>query len=116
MALKLSFFKTPKHRVFNYQPLYYDERKEELQERIARAREEAKEEERRKFGLPKSGNDGGERYIPGKNIRTNFRRNFYENRRRTGSPFIMRIVVLLSLAGLMVALYYISQALGFLFQ
>ena len=26
--MKISFFKTPKHRVFNYTPVYYDERKE----------------------------------------------------------------------------------------
>ena len=28
------FFKVPKHRQFNYQPVYYDEQKERLQERI----------------------------------------------------------------------------------
>ena len=71
MGLRLSFFKTPKNRVFNYQPLYYDERKEDLQERIARAREETKSKD----------------YVPGRNIRMNFRRNLYENKRRPGSPF-----------------------------
>lgn len=99
MGLRLSFFKTPKNRVFNYQPLYYDERKEDLQERIARAREEA----------------SGKGYVPGRNIRMNFRRNLYENKRRPGSPFIMRIIVLISMVGLMVALYYIAQAFGLLF-
>ncbi len=29
-----SFFKTPRHKQFNYEPLYYDERKEKLQERM----------------------------------------------------------------------------------
>jgi hypothetical protein len=30
----ISFFKLPKPKQFNYEPLYYDERKEQLQERI----------------------------------------------------------------------------------
>ncbi|MGE0092279.1 MAG: hypothetical protein AB7S40_06950 [Bacteroidales bacterium] len=115
MGLKLSFFKTPKHRVFNYQPLYYDERKEDLQERVTRAREQAQEEERIKKGLPKQEAKTNPNYVPGKNIRTNFRKTFYESRRRPNSPFIMRIIVLLSMVGLMVALYYIAQAFGLLF-
>jgi len=36
MAL-FSLFKQPKHRVFNYQPLYYDERKEALEQLIQNA-------------------------------------------------------------------------------
>ncbi len=28
------FFKLPKHKVFNYDPIYYDERKEKREERI----------------------------------------------------------------------------------
>jgi hypothetical protein len=28
------FFRIPKHKQFNYQPIYYDEQKERLQERI----------------------------------------------------------------------------------
>ena len=28
------FFKVPKHRQFEYKPIYYDEQKEQLQERI----------------------------------------------------------------------------------
>ncbi len=28
------FFRVPKHRQFNYQPIYYDEQKEQLEERI----------------------------------------------------------------------------------
>jgi len=29
-----SFFKVPQHRQFHYEPIYYDERKERLEERI----------------------------------------------------------------------------------
>lgn len=101
MGLNFSFFKTPKHRVFNYQPLYYDERKEALQDRIAKARVEEQGKERE--------------YIPGKNIRTNFRKAIYENRKQAGSPMVMRIIVLLSLLGLMTAAYYVAKSIGLFF-
>jgi hypothetical protein len=41
MAVKFSLFKTPKHRIFNHKPLYYDstkERKEELNRMVEEAR------------------------------------------------------------------------------
>lgn len=41
MAIKFSLFKTPKHRVFQHRPLYYDvkkERKEELERMVNEAR------------------------------------------------------------------------------
>ncbi len=101
MGLNLSFFKTPKHRVFNYQPLYYDPRKEALQERIARAREEEKGKEKD--------------YVPGKNIRNNFRKALYDNRKQAGSPLLMRVIVLISLLGLVVAIYLFAKSLGFFF-
>jgi len=44
------FFKIPQHKQFNYEPLYYDERKEKLQERIKRIEQE--------YGV-----DNGEKYI-----------------------------------------------------
>jgi len=112
MGLKLSFFTTPKHRVYNYKPLYYDQRKEELEERIARAKEEAQSEE---WAAQDKKSTENPHYIPGKNIRQNFRKSMFENRRRPGSPLIMRIIVLLSMIGVMVALYYVAQAFGLFF-
>lgn len=101
MGLNFSFFKTPKHRVFNYQPRYYDPRKEALDERIARAREEEKGKEHD--------------YVPGRNIRTNFRKAVYENRKQAGSPFVMRIIVLISIVGLATALYFFAKSIGLFF-
>ncbi len=119
MGLKLSFFRTPKNRVFNYQPLYYDERKEELEKRIARAQEEAKSENWAAENVQNAEKriliKENPHYIPGKNIRHNFRKAVYDNRRRPGSPLIMRIIVLLSMIGVMVALYYVAQAFGLFF-
>lgn len=34
------FFKIPKHRQFDYKPIYYDEQKEKLQERIRKIEQE----------------------------------------------------------------------------
>ena len=30
----INFFKSPRHRQFNYEPLYYNERKEQLDQRV----------------------------------------------------------------------------------
>lgn len=38
MAFRISFFHTPKHRVFDYKPLYWDPKKEELEERVQKTR------------------------------------------------------------------------------
>ena len=41
MAIRFSLFKTPKHRVFDHKPIYYDPQKERKQE-LERMVEEAK--------------------------------------------------------------------------
>ena len=58
MAFKLGIFKTPNHKVFNYQPLYYDPRKEELDEKVEMARRA----------------ETGE-YVPGDMVKRAFKRN-----------------------------------------
>ncbi len=40
----IKFFRLPKHRVFSYEPIYYDERKEELKKRVKNIEEELKAE------------------------------------------------------------------------
>ncbi|MDR1552993.1 MAG: hypothetical protein LBS69_05970 [Prevotellaceae bacterium] len=42
--MKITFFKIPKHRVFNYKPRYYDADKEELNERIRKIDESEKQQ------------------------------------------------------------------------
>ena len=49
MGIRLSFFKTPKHKVFNYIPIYYDERKERMQERLDAIEKEKAEKEGREW-------------------------------------------------------------------
>lgn len=100
MAFGFSFFKTPKHRVFNYQPLYYDERKEKMKERI-----DASDEEKR-----------GKDYKPGRHIKGKMRKALYEGRRNSASPTITRIIVLISIIGLMIMAYYVAQYFGLFFS
>lgn len=102
MGFGFSFFKTPKHRVFNYQPLYYDERKEAMKERYERLQVE----EESKQG----------KYRPGKHIRHNMRKSLYEGRSKEKTPFVTRIIIAFALLGLMIMLYYFAQYFGFLFK
>ena len=99
MGLNLSFFRTPKHRVFNYRPLYYDERKEDLKERIENAQNWEKGE-----------------YVPGKSIRGSFGKIKYDVKRSDNSSKLRRILTLIALVMFMLALLYFSQFLGVFFN
>lgn len=97
MGLNLSFFKTPKHRVFSYQPLYYDERKEALKEKIEKAN-------RKKEGI----------YVPGESIKGSFKRTKIDSKRSKGYTSIKRYITLLALIAFMVALIYFTKFFGLL--
>ncbi|MBR5249693.1 MAG: hypothetical protein IKV28_03790 [Bacteroidales bacterium] len=90
MAVNFSFFKIPEHRVFNYQPRYYDPRKErrealmkELKKEKAQLEGEAWEDEP---------------YVPGKLIRGKFTEAAAQNRRQPFKPTTMRLITYISLA------------------
>jgi len=102
MALNLSFFRTPKHRVFNYQPLYYDEKKEAMAERYARVHEDEK------------GNDVG--YIPGRLVRSKLRKAVYGNRRNAGSVLLTRMIIAGSIVVLIFVAYYFAKSFGLFFS
>ncbi|MDR2585037.1 MAG: hypothetical protein LBC84_02285 [Prevotellaceae bacterium] len=113
MAIRLSFFKTPKHRVFNYKPLYYNAEKEELQERLARIRAEME----REAGTGDDLRTREERlHFPGKSIRGSFQKSLYENRRHAGNNRYTRIIMILSILVLLIAVFYFADGLGFLFK
>lgn len=94
-----SMFKTQRNRVFNYQPLYYDERKEALEEKIAKAKQK----------------EAGE-YVPGKNIRGAFRKGKLEIKRSSKQDSARRFITLISLVIFMIALVYIAQYMGLFFN
>lgn len=120
MAL-FSLFNTPKHRVFNYKPLYYDQAKEELQERI-KAAEEAK---RTGEGYDRSAyihehpeveGENVRRYIPGRNIRGKIQKSVYENRKSSLSPLITRVIIFVSIIVMMLAVYFLADRLSLFFR
>lgn len=101
MGIGFSFFKAPKHRVFKYQPLYFDERKEAMKERLERLNLEERESE--------------EKYRPGKFIRFNMRKSFYESRSKKGSPVVTRFIILAAISGLLIMFYYLAKYFGLFF-
>jgi hypothetical protein len=105
MGLNLGFFNNPKHRVFDYQPLYYNPRKEALDEKI-RAAKEGQEHDK--------GKDRD--YMPGKNIRGKIQQKIYYNRRQAGSPLFNRVIVFVTLIVFIVVLYYIAKGMGSILQ
>ncbi len=93
------FFKTPKHRVFEYKPLYYDPRKEALDEKVENARKR----------------EAGE-YIPGEHIRKGFSRMKFDSKRSAGTTPMVRFFTIVSLAALIAALLYFTDAIKFLLE
>jgi len=86
MAFKITFFKTPKHRVFNYNPIYWDPEKEEREERL---------NPQKKAGLKRGSFQkalsSNRRYAPGK------------------ANKITRMVVIVAVAALLIALIYLTK-------
>lgn len=98
MGLNFGIFKTTRHKVFNYQPLYYDERKEALDEKIEKARRKEKGE-----------------YVPGASIKGAFNKRIrYDVKRSKSNDSIRRFITLAALVIFMIALVYIVKYLGLL--
>ena len=93
----MGFFHQPKIRKFNYQPVFYDERKEALKNKI-----DAAERER-----------AGE-YVPGASIKGSFRRREVARKEIKYTPF-MRFLSILGIAAVLVAAVYMAQLMGLLF-
>lgn len=99
----MAFFKTIKHRVFNYQPLFYDERKEAMQDRYDRLDDERKTKE------------GESTYKPGKLIRTNLRKNIYGNKATVGENSISRIITIIGIILVLTIFFYFADLFTLLF-
>ncbi len=93
----MGFFHQPRIRKFNYQPVFYDERKEALKNKI-----DAAERER-----------AGE-YVPGASIKGSFRRMEVARKEIKYTPF-MRFLSILGIAAVLVAAVYMAQLMGLLF-
>ena len=115
MAFGFKFWHIPEHRVFHYEPRYYDERKERLEELYKKYGKtmpgEQIEEMAREQGLT---DEGGKRYIPGMHIRGSFRKTYEEKRisqekETSAMAIVKRIVLALTLVALAFAAYYLSK-------
>ena len=85
------FFHLPKHRVFNYTPIYYDENKE-------------------KYGRSRGKTDENGNYIPGSIVEGGFRKNAFASRPRKDSySRWRRYVVYALLATILALLFYYSK-------
>jgi CRISPR/Cas system CSM-associated protein Csm5 (group 7 of RAMP superfamily) len=115
MAFGIKFWHIPEHRVFHYEPRYYDERKEKLDELYKKYGKTMPGEEieamAKREGLV---DETGKRYIPGMHIRGSFRQAYEERRlskEKDNSPMAIARKLILVLTGLAIAFaaYYLSK-------
>ena len=126
--MAITFFPTPRHRVFNYQPRYYDERKERLREMYAkygkeypgddkasarRAAEDLKDvasnsEVKELLGEtdPREG-----KYIPGQYIRHAYRQDTSQRLSSEQKSPVRVLVTIITVLAAIAAAYYLSQGL-----
>ena len=83
--MRLTLFKTPAHRVFNYIPRYYDEKKEQRENR---------EKE--------SG------YVPGQQIRGSMRHSLVDYRKTENKYQRIRTIIIFITIGLLFLVAYLS--------
>ena len=114
MAFGFKFWHIPEHRVFHYEPRYYDERKERLEALYKKYGKtmpgEKIDEMARKEGMIEE----VKRYIPGMHIRGSFRET-YESKRlskeKENSPMslVRKLILALTMIALAAAAYYLSK-------
>ena len=93
----ISFFKVPKHKVFNYQPLYYDPEKE------------AREQRRRELGLADDEEQKG--YTSGSLIRGGAMRARHEafNQKMQSQRKKSQMLLIALIVGLSVVTYFLIR-------
>ena len=116
MAFGFKFWHIPEHRVFHYEPRFYDERKERLEEIYKKYGKTMPGSEieamARKEGLIEE--DTGRRYIPGMHIRGSFRQTYEEKRlskEKDTSPISIakKVILALTMIAIAAAAYYLSK-------
>jgi len=115
MAFGFKFWHIPEHRVFHYEPRYYDERKERLEEMYKKYGKTMPSEEidemATKEGLIE---ERPKRYIPGMYIRGSFRETYEAKRlskEKENSPMSMvkKLILALTMIAIAAAAYYLSK-------
>ena len=120
MAIRFSFFPTPEHKVFHYEPRYYDARKERLEQlyekygKTPEGMKKAEEElaaEQKASGAGEDAASSHSAYVPGSRIRGAFTRSVEESRRAEGNQKVKKILTLITILAAIVVAYYLSQGL-----
>ncbi len=115
MAFGFKFWHIPEHRVFHYEPRYYDERKERLEEIYKKYGKTMPGEEiealARREGLTE---EKERRYIPGMHIRGSFRRTYEEKRlssekENSAMSIVKKLILAVTLVAIAAAAYLLSR-------
>ncbi|MBO4764320.1 MAG: hypothetical protein J5508_01245 [Bacteroidales bacterium] len=120
----ISFLPTPKHRVFHYEPRYWNEKEEKMKERYAKYGKEydpkapwegkaSDEAEPKDTEVKNHLRDG---YVPGILIRDAYRNGIDSNRRKTTNTKVRTIIIIVSLLLAFIAVYYFTMGINVLLQ
>ena len=129
----ISFLPTPKHRVFHYEPRYWNEKEEKMRERYAKygkeydpkkpwegneaeAGEASAADAQGEAAKPEVKNHLRDGYVPGVLIRDAYRNGINENRRKAGNTKVRTIIIIVSLLLAFIAVYYFTQGINLLLQ
>jgi hypothetical protein len=121
----ISFLPTPKHRVFHYEPRYWNEKEEKMKERYAKYGKEynpntpwegkGSDDAESTESEPKNHlREGG--YVPGVLIRDAYRNGIDSNRRKTTNTKLRTIIIIVSLLLAVIAVYYFTIGVNLLLQ
>ena len=123
----ISFLPTPKHRVFHYEPRYWNEKEEKMKERYAKygkeynpntpwEGKESGDAEAQKGEGQEVKNHLRDGYVPGILIRDAYRNGIDSNRRKTTNTKLRTIIIIVSLLLAVVAVYYFTIGINLLLQ
>ena len=101
MGINFSFFKTPKHNVFNYTPLYYDERKEH--------REMVKQEALREKSIKEGKEWKDENYYPGKYIKGKLTEDMQKHRKHALNTSLIKIITIATVLIFIIFLIFFAK-------
>ena len=107
--MNISFFKTPSHRVFHYEPRYWDERKERREQVRQERREQVRQEALREKALKEGKEWKDESYQPGRYIKGRLQEQARNSRRGSLSKNLTRIIGLVSVAIFLAFLIYFAK-------
>ena len=134
--MRISFFPTPEHRVFNYTPRFYDPEKEKLRkiyekygktypgDEKATARQAAEDlKDVASYGEvseilegEKEAKASKSSYVPGQYIRGAYKEGLEKSRRQAGNQKVKRVIIFITLAAAFVVAWYLAQGLAEFFR